>query len=666
MESPLIAVSRYLGSYDGTCWEFVNDDEMLNKLIGLVDFEGVKKRSSSPTSSKPKKVSNQTSVTKGHSSPSMPSTSVTNEGAKVVHDQTSPRTSDRNSDSLSQNSKPILMFSSGDAAREVVKEAKKLFEKMKNSVSAVNRQQLKRDWLYLIDSGGQIQFQQLLHALLPCASVLMLVVNIAEDLSSSSSTELEDIDGNRLSVSEFSDSNEALLERLVVMVNSSSKQLRAKIENDGLSGAIIPPKKLHILAIATHKDECKEDEVKMKEKKEKLALILNSLQDNLSCSCFSSQEVFYEVDGRKAVTQKPEDPIDPVIKSICEELKEQAFKVRVPLKWHVLEILLRKTASKVHGVVRLEDCHMIGNDMLQMANEEVESALKFFRLLNTLLYYPNSDVKDLVFVYPDMIYNAISDLAIIVCEIRNNKTIGKGTANLREAVKGYVSQDFIALSKTCTEICRSIPEFQFKLISLFEHLQLAVELPGTSDEKKFFMPAILPLVDPHENSPDRSTSCPFVFYFKSGATIGLFCTYIVHLLSIRSSPTIPNWSPINEEKVYANSITLKRAMKCEVQFVEYRDRFEIYCEDEEHRPEIRKELCTAMDTLIAEDKVAVEDVQKGFYCPSRTCQSEAHIATFDRDESLLCCSESLDVIKCEGNNVDDACWSWLLAATSGI
>ena len=38
-------------------------------------------------------------------------------------------------------------------------------------------------WLYFTDCGGQIQFQKLLPAFLPCASALMLVINLAEDLS---------------------------------------------------------------------------------------------------------------------------------------------------------------------------------------------------------------------------------------------------------------------------------------------------------------------------------------------------------------------------------------------------------------------------------------------------------------------------------------------------
>ena len=49
---------------------------------------------------------------------------------------------------------------------------------------------LHEHWLYFTDCGGQIQFQKLLPAFLSCASALMLVINLAEDLSGPASTEM--------------------------------------------------------------------------------------------------------------------------------------------------------------------------------------------------------------------------------------------------------------------------------------------------------------------------------------------------------------------------------------------------------------------------------------------------------------------------------------------
>ena len=107
-------------------------------------------------------------------------------------------------------------------------------------------------WLYFTDCGGQIQFQKLLPAFLPCASALMLVINLAEDLSGPASTEMC-LETGQINVSEHSPKVEEMLKQLLVMVNSSSQQQKAIIENDRiLSKYITPPDSLSIMAIATH------------------------------------------------------------------------------------------------------------------------------------------------------------------------------------------------------------------------------------------------------------------------------------------------------------------------------------------------------------------------------------------------------------------------------
>ena len=58
-----------------------------------------------------------------------------------------------------------------------------------------------KDWLYFIDSGGQIQFQQILQAFIPCASVFSLIIDLTQDFSSQSSAKLQCEDGKKYLVS---------------------------------------------------------------------------------------------------------------------------------------------------------------------------------------------------------------------------------------------------------------------------------------------------------------------------------------------------------------------------------------------------------------------------------------------------------------------------------
>ena len=207
-----------------------------------------------------------------------------------------------------------------------------------------------------------------------------------------------------------------------------------------------------------------------------------------------------------------------MIKDVRAELKDQDFKVNIPLSWYAFEILLRQEAIKGCRVLSLEECQATGLG-LGLHIEEIESALKFFYLLNTILYYPG--VSDLVFVLPHSFIEVISELMILVCKIRNGDNIGRRALDTKKMADcGIISKDVFAKSQKSVKISSYFQSFSSEVLKIFQHHLIATELP----DNKFFMPALLPLIDPSEVNPvHNSTSCPLLFYFAKGAQIGLFC-----------------------------------------------------------------------------------------------------------------------------------------------
>ena len=53
------------------------------------------------------------------------------------------------------------------------------------------------------------------------------------------------------------------------------------------------------------------------------------------------------------------------------------------------------------GVLNLSLCKVFGHK-LGMSDEEVVSAIKFFHILNSMLYYPDSGADDIVFCQPSL------------------------------------------------------------------------------------------------------------------------------------------------------------------------------------------------------------------------------------------------------------------------
>ena len=511
-----------------------------------------------------------------------------------------------------------------------------------------------KEWLYFIDCGGQIQFQQLVQAFVPCASVLMLVTNLAEDLSNQSSTDLQCEDGCYC-VSDYSPSVETLLRRLTLMVTSSGHQ--QQLVTSGLSNIIKIPEKVALITVATHRDDydCKQQNREkvetIEEKEEKLAQIFHSVESNLFYrDATFCKNILHEVDGRNA-SRKIFD--DPVIKQIRTELRKKAFEVDIPLSWYAFEILLCKKASKGCGVLSLGECMAIGTG-LGFTEEEVQSGLKFFHLLNTILYYEG--VSDLVFVFPNRLIEIVSELVVLVCKIRNNVPIGPGSHHCSIAAKkGIISKSVFTKLEKSLHISRSFPDFSSQLLEIFEHLLIATKM----SEDQFFMPALLPLTDPSQFSSFNQSS--LLYYFENGAPLGLFCAMIVNLLlttvnvdDLDMSQLFDNpyfffdnsvWSIDTTSPMYANVITLNHFdINEKVVFVESNDCYEVYFKCPEDKARLEKEIDSILLNTIMKRQFKTEiQPKKATFCPCS--QQPRHAAILKpRGTCMMRCTISNKVV----------------------
>ena len=660
VESPQIAIGEFSMSHYGQLnechWELVNDEKMIekfaNEVRSLIESQDINKIYEDEDADYPVQTQQP---------PFGTATAIAKKSKVIITKPEYKLPNSSNTSSYRISLEPPIELP------KVKYSATRQLSEIVNKASAKGiKLTLHKEWLYFIDSGGQIQFQQLLQAFIPCASVLMLVTNLAEDLSSQSSTVLQCEDGEYI-VSGHSPTVETLLKRLILMVNSCAQQQKL-ISDTKLSKVIIKsPEKLKIISIATHRDKYEEklknrEEVEtIKKKEEKLSKIFQSIKGNLSYHDVTSGKILSEVDGRKA-SQGVFD--DPVIKEIRAELKDQAFEVNIPLRWYAFEILLRQEAIKGCGVLSLEECQATGLG-LGLYIEEIESALKFFYLLNTILYYPG--VSDLVFIFPHSLIEVVSELMILVCKIRNGVNVGRGAADIKEmADRGIISKDVFARSQKSVKISSYFQSFSSEVLKIFQHLLIATELP----DNKFFMPALLPLINPSKVNPvHNSTSCPLLFYFEKGAPIGLFCAMIVYLLSTtyNDHDDMPLWILDESDfKTYSNYVTLKKVEGGKVSFIEDHDLFEIHCEFSKDQVEVKKDLVNAINETITSRQIIKEMRPKvAFYCP---CEGKStHIATiWEESNWTLFCTSKQTVIPRTPENSSHPCWSWFESTNDGM
>ena len=548
--------------------------------------------------------------------------------------------------------------------------AEQLTDLLNKASGRTDKLQMYKEWLYFIDSGGQIQFQQILQAFIPYVSVLMLVISLKERLSSQSCTKFRDEDGTII-VSKHSISIKTLLRRLISMVSFNNQQKS--------SDPIKLPKMLRVIAVATYEDEQGEETIE--EKEAQLTEIFQSAKFYLHYKNASSRKILFKVDGRKALQENVEGK---AITKIRNELRNRAFKVKIPLRWYAFEIFLRSkaaarntsddTSDSCCGILKLEECRSIGIK-LGLKSDEIENALKYFHLLNTILYYP-SKVTDLVFIDPYSLIQVVNELVILVWKVRKEDDNHKdkdddddndkdGSYDLQQMANfGIISSEALSNDrlKMFKKISSKFSGFESHLFKIFTHLSLASKLPHKIPHDSIFMPALLPLTDPLKGIPCKfKNDKPFLFYFENGTPVGFFCAMIINLLSNESKKDDCNsfqWKlhETSTKMFYSNFVVLQDdKSKCTLALLESFDWFEIHCKDCKDSLKVKKAIESAiMDTARKQkQRLHLPMIEKevkfeiAFYspCGKKTKDGHFHIATIVEDDSRLFCKQCNEFVE---------------------
>ena len=611
--SGTFSVSRFGKGESEKCWTYVNNQDMEEKILAELRMVALKEE---------EELSQKT-----------PLSAVTTSVVTV-----SPRLEEvdqallQNDDVSSKSTVTFAQTKEEEKAFAIIQE---LFDRCSKG-SKAQELSLHERWLYFTDCGGQIQFQKLLPAFLPCASALMLVINLAEDLSGPASTEMCLEAAERINVSEHSLKVKEILKQLLVMVNYSSQRQKAIIKSDSiLSKHITPPDVLSIMAIATHRDEYDETSETIEDKEEILENIFKSVDGQISYQNEDELKILHEVDGRKA---KEGIFDDSVVEQIALKLREQAYIVKVPLRWHCFQTLLQRLTLNRSGVLYLSFCKECGR-RLGMSDDEVVSAIKFFHILNSMLYYPDSGADDIVFANIHCLIDVITKLMVTICKARNKNKYHNSDIKLL-AMEGIVSLDFIRKMKECSSISRSIPHFVEKLLAIFQHLRIAVKVKNYEDQ--FFIPALLPVCDTTGINPfPESTTAPMLFYFKKGLPMGLFCSIIVLLLSGK-------WSIICKKNAfnYSNFMIIEHLnMNGKFAIMETSDYIQLFSQFPDNIIKARHAIHVSIGAA-AKGNLKPEP---GFFCPCPHGPPN-HVAVVAEEQPTLlqCCETNEKVEDSEG------------------
>ena len=412
--------------------------------------------------------------------------------------------------------------------------------------------------VHFFDTGGQPPFHEVIPIFSKHPSVAVLVFRLSERLDARPMVEYYDASGHPVGTPHPS----PLTCEQVVKVMTRSLQ---SSQTDGNR-----PK---VIVVGTHKDkesECPSES--RQQKNEKLCSILCPvMQDELVFYGESLKELIFPVNtiGRGEEEER-------IAKMLRQEIENCSHKVKIPIWWFILELILRHLAEQLkRRVLSRQDCSEVAR-LLGFHENAFNAALKFLNELSILLHYPNI-LPGVVFTDSQVPVDKVSELI----ERKYQLQEAKEGRQLQKPISGkwvrFRDQGIVAL-----EFLRDFPKHYvdglFTPANLAKLLtKLLIFAPISDDE--YFMPVLLEMLSDDELSKHRpisSAASPLLVRFPNGwPRYGVFCCLVVHLINQEQWKVVhPSGAPIF---VSRNCMKFKLPKKpCTLVLIDCFSHFELY------------------------------------------------------------------------------------------
>ena len=377
--------------------------------------------------------------------------------------------------------------------------------------------------VYLTDTGGQIEFQELLPLLVSGPSVFFLVFRLDHDLNKRYMVEYVRSTGK---TSEPYQSNftvkEALLQSLASIASMGT------YVNKG-EQALLRSK---VFFVGTHKDKVSQKRINR---------IDRCLQQMVrSTGLYREGMIQFASESRMllAVNNLSRDDSDvQFVRAAVERVGTQGdFKIRAPPSWLIFSLTIRQEKDRV---LSYEQCFEIARQCGIETREELNEALWFLHTKVGLIRYFQGegleDVQKIVITDPQILFDMNTDLVV------ETFTFDKVDPAIRE----YFKRKGIFPFSTFERISGGSEQLltPSRLVKIQEHLLIIAPLEEEEDgERRYFMPCVLAHTMPAEPWFTRAFRAIREFFAPSYPSLligfrcgycpkGLFAALVVYLLA---------------------------------------------------------------------------------------------------------------------------------------
>ena len=375
-------------------------------------------------------------------------------------------------------------------------------------------------WIYIIDSGGQPHFHNLLPLFMPKISVALYILRLSDCLDDHPLVEYYK---DNKSVSESFTSHFSALDNFKYLVQS----IQSHSEN------------CKLVCIGTHKDrqsECKET------LSEKNKTLLNFAEKD----CIKKFTMFFNLGKKDIIFPVDCKHCDSDSKEVAKTIREYIHKlsqelnieILVPFWWFILEIIIEKVSNiEDRKVLSKTECEQIAKALHNFHEDALCEALKFFHEHHIFHYYP-AILPNVVFCDAQVLLDKVTELVEYAAYVRgsNDPALGFGTW-LDFTYKGVITIELLSDMNFEKHYVDGLFA-PIHLIEIFKHLLIATpfRLFSLGQDKRFYMPSLLSLLSPTQVNDKRADLLetgliPLVLYFKSNwQCCGVFCCLQVYLI----------------------------------------------------------------------------------------------------------------------------------------
>ena len=400
--------------------------------------------------------------------------------------------------------------------------------------------------IYLVDTGGQPEFHELLPVILRGSALYFIFFNLAYSLYQKVHVRYRLPEGDTRSSDITYDSFHSSIEMIHQLLSSFYSIHNREVEKGPDSSASsIEEGKSHSAAIllATYADHYKGDN-HLLEINQQLLQWLESCEFDKKFLTYSTSSplIFTPIDnmyGSKQEISKFESFLAPIIREFPE--------VKLPRSFALFHLILQHKFESP-GVCNIEEAIELGSGC-GIRRPDVITVLGYLhKHLGTILFYEEvTELREIVIVNPNILFQCLTE--IIMESFAGTRSHATGSAHVRET--GEISEEVIEGFKGILEGAGQSVLTPCHVICLLKHFKLLQKMEREG-EVVFFMPCLLKVNQEIIGSSYQavsSTPIPsLLVHFKGGyIPVGMFSALIVTLT------TSHGWKLDRQER-YRNSV----------------------------------------------------------------------------------------------------------------